>query len=392
VTLETSRGSVPVQCDSLKVNVLLIGQMPPPYHGQAIANRELSNGTFHGISLSTFALRSSRSVEEVGTLNVWKSWALTRDLLSLARCIKSEDPDVVVFSLGVGGRSALYRDAALLRVVYACQRRLILHTHSAGIDEILTRVTPLERRVAIATYRRAAGLIRLAQGIGQLDMFQDRWSGVLPYGVPDVSPRPPAHRPDEPVVIAFVGNLFASKGVDTLLNAIARLHDEGLPVKAVIVGAATPECSVEQWQARAQGLGLSPTVVEFTGGLTPDEAAVRLSESDIFCFPTRYDREAMPLVILEAMRAALPVVSTRWRAIPEIVEDGVTGYLSDPLDLDGIVQSLRMLITDPPLRRRVGLAARARYLDRHTVGAFREAFEALVLDFHNANAATVPGR
>jgi glycosyltransferase involved in cell wall biosynthesis len=378
--------------NSPKVNVLLIGQMPPPYHGQAIANRELSNGSYRGISLSTFALRSSRSVDEVGTLNLWKTWALARDVLALARRIKSDDPDVVVFSLGVGGRSALYRDAALLRVVYACRRRLILHTHSAGIDEILTRVSPLERRVALATYRRAAGVIRLAQGIGQLDMLHDKWSGILPYGVPDVSPKPPAYRADEPVVISFVGNLFASKGVDTLLNAMARLQDEGVPVKAVIVGAATPECSVAQWQDRADGLGLPSGVVEFTGGLTPEEAAVRLSESDIFCFPTRYDREAMPIVILEAMRAALPVVSTRWRAIPEIVEDGVTGFLSDPLDLDGIVQSLKMLIADPLLRRSVGLAARARYLERHTVGAFGEGFEALVLDFDNARAATKPGR
>src|SRR5260370_1891349 len=83
-----------------------------------------------------------------------------------------------------------------------------------------------------------------------------------------------------------------------------------------------------------------------------------LAAPDVFCLAS--DTEGMPVTLLEAMAAALPVVVTNVGAIPTVVEDGVSGLLIPPRDLDALVRALQTLADDPALRQRMGQAGNRR--------------------------------
>ncbi len=93
-------------------------------------------------------------------------------------------------------------------------------------------------------------------------------------------------------------------------------------------------------------------------------------QADIFCFPTYYPPEAFPLVLLEAMQFGKPVVSTYEGAIPEIVDEGVTGFLVPPKDFHALSEKLEILIADSELRERMGKAGRMKFFEKYTVDIF----------------------
>jgi glycosyltransferase involved in cell wall biosynthesis len=90
-----------------------------------------------------------------------------------------------------------------------------------------------------------------------------------------------------------------------------------------------------------------------------------LKSADVFLLTSA--REGMPNVIMEAMLAGLPVVATRVGGVPDLIENGVHGYLHDVGDIAGMAQSLEQLLNDPVLRQKMGNAGRARILKEFTI-------------------------
>ena len=105
----------------------------------------------------------------------------------------------------------------------------------------------------------------------------------------------------------------------------------------------------------------------FRGVLTGREKLAAYARADVLCFPTFFESETFGLVLLEAMSFGLPVVATRWRGIPSIVDDGVTGFLAGVRDPDAVAERLLRLARDPALRERIGAAARRKFLREYTI-------------------------
>ena len=99
--------------------------------------------------------------------------------------------------------------------------------------------------------------------------------------------------------------------------------------------------------------------ITLTGSIYGKKKETLFTENDIFVFPTHDD--AFPLVILEAMRAGLPIVSSDEGSIPEVVIDGVSGFIIDPKDIDMLTDRVLKLIKDPRLRIKMGNAGREIY-------------------------------
>ena len=93
-------------------------------------------------------------------------------------------------------------------------------------------------------------------------------------------------------------------------------------------------------------------------------------ESEIFVFPTQYD--VWGLVLLEAMRAGLPVISTYVGAIPEIVDDGITGFLVEKQNPVALAEKMEILIKDKDLRDKMGQAGRKKFLEKYTLDIFEQ--------------------
>ena len=117
-------------------------------------------------------------------------------------------------------------------------------------------------------------------------------------------------------------------------------------------------------------LGLHDTVT-WNGQVSGEEKWDFFRQADIFCFPTFYRTEGFPVVLLEAMMFGLPVVSTTWRGIPDMVEDGESGFLVPTQNPRAVADRLGQLIRDPELRNSMGSVGRKRYEEKFTVEKFR---------------------
>jgi glycosyltransferase involved in cell wall biosynthesis len=115
------------------------------------------------------------------------------------------------------------------------------------------------------------------------------------------------------------------------------------------------------------------------GPLTGDDKWRNFARADVFCLPTYYEREGMPLVVLEAMQFSLPVVATRWRGIPSMVRDGRTGFLVPVHDSVATADRLEQLVRNPDLRRTLGAAARAEFERNFTLQVFAARIEQALL-------------
>jgi colanic acid/amylovoran biosynthesis glycosyltransferase len=157
---------------------------------------------------------------------------------------------------------------------------------------------------------------------------------------------------NDAAAVLAVGRLVSVKGHGVLLEAIARLTESGRSVSATFVGDGPRRAALEQL---ARKLGIADRVT-FAGGVGQDDIGRYYEDADVFCLPSF--SEGLPVVLLEAMAAGLPVVASRIAGIPELIEHGRSGLLVPPGRADLLADALGTLLVDPG--RRADLAAEAR--------------------------------
>ena len=157
--------------------------------------------------------------------------------------------------------------------------------------------------------------------------------------------------------LIFVGKLGRVKNVERLLEAFRILLDrlEGrIRPKLEIVGDGSQRASLER---RCAELGLAAQV-EFVGQVPRDQVLRHLASAWALVLPSL--SEGSPKVVVEAMATGRPVVASTVGGIPELVEDGLTGYLFDPHDAEDIALKLERLLSDDAKAIEMGIAGRER--------------------------------
>lgn len=166
-------------------------------------------------------------------------------------------------------------------------------------------------------------------------------------------------------VVCAVGRLDRLKGFDLLVEVVARMKEGSL----LLIGDGPERQNLE---ALAVERGVAHRV-RLTGW--SDEAAALLAGSDIFVLPSRL--ESLPLSLLEAMHAGIPVVVTPVGSIPEAVQHGVTGLIVPVGDADALRAAIELLVDDPPRRRMLGASGRAWAREAFSVERMVDAYVAL---------------
>ncbi|MCP4590282.1 MAG: glycosyltransferase family 4 protein [bacterium] len=154
----------------------------------------------------------------------------------------------------------------------------------------------------------------------------------------------------------FMSHVRPVKGVAELIDAAERFGEE---VTVDVYGPFRDGLSEEIFAGRQR--------VHYKGVVSPDEVAAVLREYDALLLPTYHPGEGYPGIVLEAYRAGLPVVTTRWRAVPEIVDD-TCGILVEPRNVDALHEAMRSLVENEELfnRLRAGVRAKREMFDTAT--------------------------
>jgi colanic acid/amylovoran biosynthesis glycosyltransferase len=148
------------------------------------------------------------------------------------------------------------------------------------------------------------------------------------------------------------------------LEALESLGERSRGITCRFVGEAFPGVE-EEMRERADALRATGADVQLPGRRKGDERNAEYAWADVFVFPSRYPPEGQPLVLLEALSAGLPIISTLHSGIPDTVRDGQEGLLVSPGDVQALAKAIERLRDDPQLRADLGARARARYLDRY---------------------------
>jgi L-malate glycosyltransferase len=284
---------------------------------------------------------------------------------TIARVAEKEQLDIVHAHYAVPHATAAYLARQMLDVSPGRTPRTITTLH--GTDITLVGSDPSYRRVVAFSIERSDGVTAVSRSlradtISALGVNRD--IDVIPNFLdcdeyrrkPDPGLRArlcPPGRYD--ALVIHISNLRPVKRVDVALEVFRRIRRR-VRARFLVVGEGPDRADVER-QAAEHGLGDD---VVFLG--EQDDPVALLSISDLFLLPSI--QESFGLAALEAMACGVPVVASKIGGLPEIIEDGVTGFVCPPDDVEGMAERGVALLTDPGLHARI--AANAASLVRST--------------------------
>ncbi|MGB5418844.1 glycosyltransferase, partial [Algibacter sp.] len=190
-----------------------------------------------------------------------------------------------------------------------------------------------------------------------------------PNGIPEISLKESnSNFKNETVQLLFLSNLIESKGVYVLLEALSILKSKSIKFYCNFVGGLG-DIKEDDFINKVNCLQLQD-FVSYLGKKFGEEKTAIFNSSDIFVHPTYSD--CFPLVLLEASQFKLPMISTFEGAIPEIIEDGLNGFLVAKKDSLALAEKLEVLINDEALRGTMGTAAYKKYMNAYTLSKFEK--------------------
>lgn len=154
--------------------------------------------------------------------------------------------------------------------------------------------------------------------------------------------------------LLFIGRLSPVKGLPVLFDALTALVPKFPELHLTLIGDGPDRAALE---AMAKQLGLAPHVT-FVGYQSQGAVAAKLSQTNMLVLPSF--AEGVPVVLMEAMAAEIPVVATQIAGVPELVEHGVSGFLVPPGDTSALAKSISDIWDNPALAKKMGKAGRAK--------------------------------
>jgi glycosyltransferase involved in cell wall biosynthesis len=354
-----------------KLRVLLMMQLPPPYHGAAIVNSRLAESKRLNcqFKIDILPVQLAREIGDVGKPSFRKAVLLLSLVARLFSQLLFRRPSVVLYTVPSTG--VAFVGAILLIVVLRCFRVAhVLQMRSRGIAETAKR-SILHRLAVRWAFARAAVILyspRVLDDVAQFVKPEQIW--YLPDGIPDPVIGTLKERGRGETHILFLSHLFESKGMMVFLEALAILKHQGAKFKATLAGEPG-DISHEALTARITFFNLSSEVC-YTGAVYGVDKEALYLAADIFALPTFYPLEAFPGVLLEAMAYGLPIITTDHAAIPDIVTNDRTGYVVPPRNAVVLADALLRLIRDPELRQKMGKAARKEFKNRYLFSRYED--------------------
>ncbi|HEY2660249.1 MAG TPA: glycosyltransferase family 4 protein, partial [Caulobacteraceae bacterium] len=268
---------------------------------------------------------------------------------------------VDVFHVNIVQNGSTWRKLTLCYVSNILGVPYILHLHGSSYRQYWDTAGPILFSRIRNGFKKASRVIVLGRA------WAEYVGGRVPDARVDVLPNAtiaPAnarqHRNGaEPVHILFLGRIGERKGVPDLIQALARLKCSQ-PWRATLAGDG--EVKAAQDSVVAAGLANS---VALTGWIGPADVERMLASADILVLPSH--DENLPLSVIEGMAYGLAVVTTPVGAVTDIIRDGETGLLCPPGDPIALAEALDRVVSDSPLRERLGRSARAFHAERLNV-------------------------
>jgi glycosyltransferase involved in cell wall biosynthesis len=343
--------------------VIVVGPLPPPYHGGSVATafvlRSRLAAECRVVHLDTSDRRGLRNIGRFDVGNIRLALRHVTRLLAMLRAEKAAAVYVPLAQNYLG----LLRDAALVLPSLLAGRSVVLHLHGSGLREFYDGADPAMRAMVRLMISRAARVIVLGEALRPMvdGLAAPDRVAVLPNGTEDDFGEAPNRAGRSGAVrVLYLGNLMRAKGFLEVIEAVALLRERGHDVELDLAGGFA---SGQDSRDATERMASIAAHVRLHGVVEGARKRELLEAADIFAFPSH--SEGHPYVVLEAMAAALPVVTTTLPALSETVIDGTTGLLVAPRSTPDLAAAIGRLAADAELRLRLGLAGRERFTEKY---------------------------
>jgi glycosyltransferase involved in cell wall biosynthesis len=387
------------------MKLLVFAHVPPPHHGQSYMVKLMLDGFGgdarkkksgspdpHGIECFHVNARFSRGLEDVGEFQGFKLllilWFCTQALWIRFR----HGVENFYYVPAPGKRVALWRDWLVMLLCRPFFKNVILHWHAAGMAKWLETETAIAARAATFRLFRPVNLslVLSRYNFADAEKLLSHKIRVVSNGIPDPCPdfetavRPRRRENFAARKKAFAGENFGApitanvlflahctreKGlfaaIAGVLAANRRLAEKNLPLRLQLTVAGNFVTEAERADfAALEKRPEASAAVRHAGFVSGERKTELLRAADLFLFPTRYLGENQPVNLIEAMAFGLPIVTTRWRSLPEMLPENHPGLVSgqDPDELAAAI--LLALAEDDGERLREHFAANFT-LERH---------------------------
>lgn len=339
--------------------VLFIMHMPPPVHGAAMMGKyifesEMVNTRFDCRYLN---LTTASSLEDIGRFGIKKVFALRGLIKTIRQTIRQDKPDLVYLTPNACA-PAFYKDYLVARTVRKLGCRIVLHYHNKGVAQRQDRW--LDDKLYNRFFKGVRVILLSERLYPDVKKYVDRANvficpnGIKEYG--EIAPK----KERGITRFLFLSNMIPSKGVYDVLTALKILRDHGRVFACDFVGGETKEINAANFNAGVVKLGLD-SYVQWHGQKTGKEKDAFLDSADCLLFPTFYPGETFGLVLLEAMQHGLPVITTDEGSIPDIVEDGKTGFIVPKQDPEALAAKMEFFLDNPDQGILMGENGRKKY-------------------------------
>lgn len=380
------------------MKLLIFAHVPPPYHGQSVAVKLMLENyggdrrqarfrrdppSRYGLECYHVDARFSRKLDDVGEFQLGKILFIFIYCLQAIWCRFRYGVETLYYVPAPGKPIALYRDWLVMLLCRPFYKRIIFNWRAAGLGKWLeTNAGEQTRNFTYGCMKNADASIVLSDfSRYDAEKLMARRVFVVAGGIADpcpgfdhkILPRRRARNEvrrkilagdfqiqsenDKMVNVIFIAHCTREKGVFDVVEGIARANEkmtaEGSPLRfrLTVIGAFASEVEEKElWELVRQRNLLN--AINILGFVSNERKNKELRDADIFCFPSYYLAEGQPASLIEAFAFGLPVITTRWRAIPEMFAENYPGFvdLKSPGQIAEKLRELCVMDLSGPLR------------------------------------------
>lgn len=354
-----------------KKKIIFLAATPPPYMGPTIATEVILNSKlkkeFNLIHLDT---SDHRDLNTQGALDFQNVYLALKHYMILFWLIITRWPAMVYIPI-CQTTLGYFRDAIFILISKLFSRKVICHLRGGNFKNWYYSASVITRWLVWNVHSIVDGQIVLGESLRSTfdNIVPEEKIFVVPNGR-DIEIDFIKKEKSRKIKILYLSNFIRSKGILDVLRAVPDVYDYNSRIEFIFAGKWRDEVTKQEFE---NFITENPDLpVKIKGPVYDQIKYDLLNSSDIFVFPTYYPAEGHPWVIIEAMAAGIPIITSDQGAITESVKDGINGFIINKKNPKQIAEKIKFLIRNPRLRYKMGEKSRKLYLENFNEGKMIE--------------------